>query len=174
MATSVQDLAPPAKARRTRQSADDTAKTSPPTTEAVEPATRRRGTMTDDHKAALARGREEGRVVRSYLEALDQNRPHRGRPVTLDSLERRLAAVDGRIAARPAPMIRLNLVQERMDVEREIEAFKATADISDLEAAFVAVARSYGERRGISYFAWRAAGVEARVLKAAGIARTQD
>ena len=40
-----------------------------------------------------------------------------------------------------------------------------------LEAEFVKVAKSYGERTGVSYAAWRAVGVTPAVLKAAGISR---
>ncbi len=76
--------------------------------------------MTDEHKAALARGREEGRVVRRYLEAIDRR----------DAVE--------------------------------IEA---------LEAEFIEVAGPYSERKGLSYLAWRAVGVQPRVLRAAGIPR---
>ena len=39
-------------------------------------------TMTAQHKAALAEGRSEGRAVKSYLEALEKNRPRRGRKRT--------------------------------------------------------------------------------------------
>ena len=39
--------------------------------------------MSADHKAALAKGREEGRIVRRYLEALESNRPRRGRKLSL-------------------------------------------------------------------------------------------
>ena len=46
-----------------------------------------------------------------------------------------------------------------------------TVDISALEAEFVKVAKSYGQRTGVSYAAWRAVGVAPAVLKAAGIAR---
>jgi hypothetical protein len=40
-----------------------------------------------------------------------------------------------------------------------------------LESAFVKSARSYSERKGISYAAWRQVGVEPAVLKKAGISR---
>jgi hypothetical protein len=43
------------------------------------------------------------------------------------------------------------------------------ADTSELEADFVKVARSYGDRRGIAYAAWREVGVPAAALTAAGI-----
>jgi hypothetical protein len=44
-------------------------------------------------------------------------------------------------------------------------------DISDLEAEFAKVAKSYSERRGIGYSTWRDVGVDAAALKAAGISR---
>jgi hypothetical protein len=77
--------------------------------------------MTDEHKAALAEGREQGRIVRRYLEAL---------------------------ANRHGPD----------------EA---------LEDAFIAVAGPYSARKGLTYAAWRAVGVEPRVLRAAGVPRQQ-
>jgi hypothetical protein len=40
------------------------------------------------------------------------------------------------------------------------------------ERAFVANAKPYGERRGISYQAWRQLGVPASVLRQAGISRS--
>ena len=57
-------------------------------------AAARKSTMTAEHKRALAQGRAEGRAVRAYLEALDQNRPRRGRPRTPASIEKRLKAVE--------------------------------------------------------------------------------
>jgi hypothetical protein len=41
--------------------------------------------------------------------------------------------------------------------------------LQGLEDGFVEHARSYGERKGISYAAWREIGVSAAVLKRAGI-----
>ena len=40
--------------------------------------------MSDEHKAALAKGRMEGRVVRDYLEGLRATKPKRGRKRTRD------------------------------------------------------------------------------------------
>ena len=51
--------------------------------------------MSVEHKAALAKGRKQANAVRAYLEALEANRPKRGRKRTPESIERRLAAVDG-------------------------------------------------------------------------------
>ena len=45
---------------------------------------RARTTMSDAHKVARAEGREQGRSVRHYLEALEQHRPKCGRKRTKD------------------------------------------------------------------------------------------
>lgn len=61
-----------------------------------------------------------------------------------------------------------------MDLEAELAAMgTGGADVGAMEAQFVAAAGPYSRRKGISYDAWRAAGVEPRVLKAAGIGRGQ-
>ena len=126
--------------------------------------------MTDSHKAALAVGRTEGKAVRDYLEGLRANKPARGRKRTPDSIAKRLAAIDGEIAVADA-VKELRLVQERIDLEAELATMGSTVDMSSLEAEFVKVAKSYGERTGVSYAAWRAVGVAPGVLKAAGISR---
>jgi hypothetical protein len=132
---------------------------------------KRQRSMTDEHKAALAEGREQGRVVRRYLEALESHRPKRGRKRTPESITKRLASIDEKLPTAD-PLTRLHLVQERMDLENELSAGDGeTVDLSELEAEFIAVARPYSERKGIGYEAWRAAGVEPRVLKAANIGR---
>ena len=47
--------------------------------------------MSDEHKAALAEGRTQGRAVRNYLDALEATKPKRGRKRTPDSVKKRLA-----------------------------------------------------------------------------------
>ena len=126
--------------------------------------------MTDEHKAALAAGRAEGRAVRAYLEALDQHRPKRGRKRTPDSVNARLAKIDTELVSAD-PMTRLSLVQERLDLLSEMESLTTTVDLTALESDFVKSAKGYGERKGISYAAWREVGVSAATLKAAGISR---
>ena len=126
--------------------------------------------MSDAHKAALAVGRSEGRVVRDYLEALRANKPVRGRKRTPDSIAKRLAAIDSEIGNADA-VKELRLVQERLDLQAELSTMGATVDIGDLEAEFVKVAKAYGERSGVSLAAWRAVGVNPAVLKAAGISK---
>jgi hypothetical protein len=58
-----------------------------------------------------------------------------------------------------------------MDLEQELEAMGTKVDMGALEDDFVKVARSYSDRRGISYAAWREIGVDASVLKKAGLTR---
>ena len=127
-------------------------------------------TMTAQHKAALAEGRSEGRAVKIYLEALQQNRPKRGRRRTPDSIKKRLAAIDQTYADVSA-LQQLQLAQERMDLQRELETLGNKTDLSALEGDFVKTAKKYSERKGISYAAWRELGVPADVLKKAGISR---
>jgi hypothetical protein len=131
-----------------------------------------KGPLSDEHKAALARGRQEGRVVREYLEALRATKSGPGRKRTADTVTRRLAAVEEELRTAD-PVQELKLVQERFDLQDELEAFAAQVDIGALEQSFVEVAKGYSDRTGVSYAAWRAVGVEAAVLKAAGISRAQ-
>jgi uncharacterized protein YicC (UPF0701 family) len=126
--------------------------------------------MTSEHKKALAEGRQLGRAVRNYLDALDRNRPRRGRKRTAESVRRRLDAIAKELPDA-APLQRLQLVQERMDLQAELEQLSSTVDLSALEREFAKVAKEYSERKGISYAAWREAGVPADVLKKAGIGR---
>src|SRR3954447_18238359 len=89
----------------------------------AEPKTtsRRGATMTAEHKAALAAGRDEGRTVRRYLEALEANKPRRGRKRTSDSVERQLNETLDRLAKASA-LGRVQLLQRRLDLEQELEA----------------------------------------------------
>lgn len=128
--------------------------------------------MSDEHKEALARGRQEGRAVRGYLAALEQaSRP--GRRLSRDEVERRLVAVREQIAAEADPVKRLDLIQKRLDLEERLAEQAGDVDLTKLEAEFVSSAKGYAERKGISYSAFREAGVPAAVLKAADIKRTR-
>ena len=126
--------------------------------------------MSDDHKAALALGREQGRIVRQYLEALQQHKPKRGRKRTPDSIKSRLRSIEAQLDDAD-PLTRVLLIQERMDLDTELASKETTVDMVRLEEAFAREAKEYGSRKGISYQAWREAGVEASVLRKAGISR---
>jgi hypothetical protein len=129
--------------------------------------------MSEDHKAALAKGREEGRIVRRYLEALESTKPRRGRKRTPESIRKRLLAIDNQLAAAD-PLSRLHLIEERQRLESELSHTGETVDLAALEKSFIKVARVYGERKGISYSAWRTVGVSASVLQQAKIPRTRS
>lgn len=126
--------------------------------------------MTDEHKAALAEGRAQGRAVRAYLEALEAHKPKRGRKRTPESMRKRLEVIDTTIDDAD-PMSRLQMVQERMDLVAALETAEQTVDLTALEDGFAEAAKAYGARKGISYAAWREVGVPAAVLKRAGITR---
>lgn len=127
--------------------------------------------MSAEHKAALAQGRSEGKAVRDYLDALRANKPKRGRKRTADSIKKRLAAIDAELPESDA-LNELRLIQEKRDLAAELESMNQAVDLAAIEAAFIKVAKSYSERQKISYASWRDVGVEAAVLKKAGITRS--
>ena len=131
--------------------------------------------VSDEHKAAMATGRTESRAVKNYLEGLELTKPKRGRRRTEETVTARLEAVAVELDDNPDPMTRLSLTQEQMDLTKELEGMQSSVeiDMDSLEAAFIAAAADYSDRKGISYGAWRKIGVSAEVLKAAGIARTR-
>jgi hypothetical protein len=127
--------------------------------------------MSEEHKVALAAGRAQGKAVRDYLEALEGTKPKRGRPRTADVVRQQLEAIPKALEHADA-VGRLQLIQKRIDLESELERLEgSTVDIGALENAFVEVAAAYGKAKGISYAAWREIGVDAAVLKRAGISR---
>ncbi|MDP9075402.1 MAG: hypothetical protein M3N98_14810 [Actinomycetota bacterium] len=126
--------------------------------------------MSQAHKDALAIGREEGRAVRRYLEALEAHRPKRGRKRSSDTIEKRLQQIEDKIESAD-PLTRVHLVQERLNLSGELANKDAAVDVASLEEGFVKAAKNYSERKGISYAAWREAGIDAAVLRKAGIRR---
>jgi len=126
-------------------------------------ASMKRAKMSDEEKIAR-------RAVREYLTALEMNKPKRGRKRTPESIEKRLAAI-GEETADATPLKRLELAQERIDLNKELENLSESEDMESLEADFVTHAKAYGEAKGLSYSAWRDVGVSAETLKAAGVSR---
>lgn len=122
--------------------------------------------LSDEHKAALAVGREQSRAVRRYLEALDEARVLRDRsPATIRREIEAVTVASGKADA----LLRAQLLQLRRNLEEELRQCTAIPDPRTAEADFLAAARAYGERKGISYAAWREVGVSAEVLERAGI-----
>ncbi len=128
--------------------------------------------MTAEHKAALAKGREQGRVVREYLAALNEEKKP-GRKLDADTLNERITQTQEQIDAEPDPAKRVDLIQKRLDYEEKLANIGESVDLESLEKDFVKAAKEYSERKGITYSAWREAGVPAAVLKDAGIPRTR-
>lgn len=132
---------------------------------------RRKGsTMSAEHKAALAHGRALGNSVRAYLDALERNRPRRGRKRTPDSVRKRLATIEKDLPEATGTR-RVELLQERRDLNNELSVMAVKTDMNAVEKGFVKAAKEYSENKGISYSTWREAGVPADVLRRAGIAR---
>jgi len=124
--------------------------------------------MTTEHKAALASGRAQGLAVRRYLEALERNKPRRGRRPSADSLHKQLVDIEEKLRDAD-PLKRLHLVQQRKSVESRIASGDGGEDLSELEAGFVDAAAEYGARKGIDYSTWREIGVPVDVLRRAGV-----
>ncbi|MCU1456862.1 MAG: hypothetical protein JWL73_954 [Actinomycetia bacterium] len=132
-----------------------------------------RGTMTAAHKRALADGREAALHVRRYLDALDTHRPRRGRQRTPASVRKQLADVEEQWTAASG-LKRVELAQKRIDLKAALAALDTKVDLSDLRAGFVKHARQYSRSKGITYTAWRDAGVSPDDLRAAGISRRDN
>ena len=128
--------------------------------------------MSDDHKAALAKGRTQGRAVRDYLAALEQDRKP-GRRMDASTVTSRIEELQQKIDAEPDPTKRVEMIQRRLDLEERLVNLAEEVDLEALEQGFAEAAAEYSERKGITYTAWREAGVPAAVLKQAGIRRTR-
>ncbi len=127
--------------------------------------------MSKEHKEALAQGRLEARAIKAYLKSVEGRRP--GRPVTKESLSKRLTQVDAKLGAETDPLKKLDLMQSRLDIETALQSVGDGASKEDLTAGFVSHAKAYSDRKGITYTTWRQFGVPAAVLKQAGIAETR-
>jgi len=128
--------------------------------------------MSADHKAKLAQGRNESRVVAKYLEALAAGKGKRGRKRTPESISIQIARIDKEIV-NAAPIRKLELTQKRYDLVGEHERLTSRIDLTSVEKDFVKIAKSYASRNGISYSAFRELGVSADVLKRCGISRAR-
>jgi hypothetical protein len=126
--------------------------------------------MSSQHKKALAQGRDQGRAIRRYLDALARQRPRRGRRRTAESANRQLRETVDQLA-KASSLARVELLQRRIDLESEIATMgqDGGSDLSELEAGFIAAAKSYSQRKGITVQAWLQGGVPRSVLRQAGL-----
>lgn len=112
--------------------------------------------------------------MRRYLSAVESAKPGRGTKRTSDAIGNRITKVDELLVSAD-PLSRVHLTQER--IELHAEYVRVTngnqPDPSQLERDFVRVVRSYGDRNGITFAAWRQVGVDAAVLERAGIHKAE-
>lgn len=128
--------------------------------------------MSAQHKAALAKGREQAKAVRNYLQTLEQD-GRRSSNLTPDQLNAKIHELESRIQSESDPASRVELIQKRLDLEEQLKSASDGPDPEELEKGFVEAAKEYSERKGISYTAWRELGVPAATLREAGVSRTR-
>jgi len=95
--------------------------------------------MSKEHKEALAQGRLEARSVKAYLDALGNKK--RGRPVTKESLQKKLTNIDSKLKSEPNPLKRLDLMQTRADTEKALGSVEGSVDPEEQAAGFIAHAK---------------------------------
>ncbi|CAN5744950.1 hypothetical protein BH20ACT1_BH20ACT1_01390 [soil metagenome] len=117
---------------------------------------------------------DQERLVRRYLSALETSKPGRGVKRAADAVGNRITKIDELLVSAD-PLARVHLTQERIELHAEYVRITNGnhPDVSQLERDFVRVVRSYGDRHGITYAAWRQVGVEATVLEQAGIHKAE-
>ncbi|MXW42716.1 MAG: hypothetical protein F4138_08245 [Acidimicrobiia bacterium] len=120
---------------------------------------------------ARAYGQAQGRTISRYLNALDQNKSKKGRQRSKEKMQARMSELPAQIA-QAKPLRKVHLIQELMNLETELNQEHGTSEINAIESEFITIAAEYSARNGISYAAWREVGVQASVLKAAGLSRT--
>lgn len=117
---------------------------------------------------------EARRAVRRYLDRLDQQQERRrgGDRRPTQRLEEVKGKLDAALSNGVRGLQRVQLIQQRREVEEEIRGRKAarTPEAPD-DADFVTHGRLYAAAKGITYGAFREFGVPAAVLRRAGIAR---
>ena len=112
--------------------------------------------------------------MRRYLSAVEVARPGRGTKRTADAIGNRITKVDELLVSAD-PLRRVLLTQERIELHAEYVRISNgnSGDISQLERDFIRVVRSYGDRNGITYAAWRQVGVDPKVLERGGVHKAE-
>lgn len=128
-----------------------------------------------DGSSTRARARLDTVTVRKYLETLGKPKAGpRGRR-TRAYLETAIPQLEEKLARDDLDVIeRLLDTQLLKDLRVDMKAITDQGDTEAIEAEFVACARRYSDRAGISWWAWRQLKVPAEVLKRAGIPETRD
>ncbi|MCY3538842.1 MAG: hypothetical protein OXH10_03145 [bacterium] len=127
--------------------------------------------ISEQHRAALAKGRRDSTKVRRYLKAVSNGVAKSNGQAQL--LENKLERLGETIKTETDPLAKVQLVQKRINLEGKLNGSKMPLDFKAVEADFIQVAVSYSRRHQISYSAWREVGVPAKILQEAGIRRTR-
>lgn len=127
--------------------------------------------MSKEHKEALARGRKEARAIKAYLRAVEARGS--GRQPSKETLRSRLEKVNEKIEGADDPLKTVDLLQSKLDIEKALSRAEDQDDFDAIEADFIENVKSYSERKGITYTAWREFGVPAKTLRIAGVPETR-
>lgn len=127
--------------------------------------------MSKEHKEALARGRKEARAVKAYLRAIDARGS--GRQPSKQTLQSRLEKVNQKMENTDDPLKTVDLLQSKLDIEKALSGVGDEDNFDEVEAEFINNVKSYSERKGITYTAWREFGVPAKTLREAGVPETR-
>lgn len=117
---------------------------------------------------------DQARIVRRYLSAIESGRPGRGSKRATDAIGSRISKVDELLVSAD-PLTRLHLTQERIELHAEQVRLNNGSHhpLAQLEREFTRVVRSYSDRNGITFAAWRQCGVDAKVLDQVGIHKAE-
>lgn len=134
---------------------------------------------------------QETKAVSEYLKFLNkdsqkaeaavetQSKP-RVRKTSPEALKKQIMRTDEKINSADV-LMKLDLAQKRIELEKKLNEAMKQSDMPEhdsgmsekerLEKDFIENAKTYGERKGLSYDAWRRLNVPAAILKKAGIPR---
>lgn len=158
--------------KKAATSAATTAKKSAATTAATgkqRAKSSKRKPLSDEHRAALSRGRVEGAAVRRYLETISSDGGRRRSP---DAIKAQLEKLNEELHSSELDVMRrLHALQRRRDLERDLAVASQNEDLESVEAAFVEHAANFSARHKLDYSTWREIGVPAGLLRKAGITR---
>ena len=121
--------------------------------------------------STMVRNPREGVTVSAYLTALGEEKARGRRKRSPEKLRQRLDVIAEQMDAA-SQIVKVHLIQERLDIEEALRPEPPSVAYSPLEDAFCSVVGGWSARKGISYSAWREVGVPAAVLKRAGVRRS--
>jgi hypothetical protein len=136
----------------------------------VKRATKKRAPVKKAQKAAVLDAKTEAQRISQYLRALQLKKTKMGPKAKPEVLARRVSKARDAAAMRTG-IRQLEAVQRLRNLERKQADPSMNGNFEKLETNFIETAKGFGERKGIDYGTWRAVGVDAAVLKKAGITR---